>query len=89
MTVNNSKHFSNRRAVTSFVPYAILVTRGVYPTGSPGLPAKDSKEGQLLANELPCMHVRVLVPTYRESLTCIEATVRAALAAALPPNVKR
>ncbi len=25
--------------VTSFLPYAILITRGYYPTPSPGLPA--------------------------------------------------
>ncbi|KAG1672206.1 hypothetical protein FOA52_002907 [Chlamydomonas sp. UWO 241] len=29
---------------TSFAPYAILITRGVYPTGSPGLPAAGSPE---------------------------------------------
>ncbi len=25
--------------ISSFLPYAILITRGIYPTGSPGLPA--------------------------------------------------
>jgi hypothetical protein len=30
--------------VSSFVPYAILLCRGVFPTGSPGLDPADPKD---------------------------------------------
>jgi hypothetical protein len=85
--------------VTAFLPYALLLTRGMYPTGSPGLPAasEDPGVGEAAAVVPPSeqtpengwYHVRVLIPCYKEPLEVVSGTVQHALDAALPAHVRR
>jgi hypothetical protein len=35
--------------VSAFLPYAVFITRGIYPTGSPGLPAAGTMEAEAAA----------------------------------------
>eukprot|EP00955_Chlamydomonas_euryale_P087269 364282-Chlamydomonas_euryale.AAC.9 len=75
--------------ISSFVPYAILLTRGVFPTGSPGLKPADPLEIAALNEDELRFNVHVLVPTYKESLEIVAATVNAALEADLPAGSRR
>ncbi|KAL6758953.1 hypothetical protein V8C86DRAFT_3133889, partial [Haematococcus lacustris] len=75
---------------TAFLPYAILLLRSVYPTGSPGLPPRTDREASTAAmggmtprtdqTAFDCrLHVRVLVPCYKEPMEVVVATIMAAV----------
>ncbi|KAL6758967.1 hypothetical protein V8C86DRAFT_3133901, partial [Haematococcus lacustris] len=75
---------------TAFLPYAILLLRSVYPIGSPGLPPRTDKEASTAAmggmtprtdqTAFDCrLHVRVLVPCYKEPMEVVVATIMAAV----------
>jgi cellulose synthase/poly-beta-1,6-N-acetylglucosamine synthase-like glycosyltransferase len=70
---------------TAVLPYAVINTRHLHSTGTPGLPEDD---GTMVCNDCP-FHVRVLIPMYQESLDIVSATLSAALDAALPPSTIR
>ncbi|KAJ9523924.1 hypothetical protein QJQ45_022417 [Haematococcus lacustris] len=85
---------------TAFLPYAILLLRSVYPTGSPGLPPRTDREASTAAmagmtprtdqTAFDCrLHVRVLVPCYKEPMEVVVATIMAAVSAGLPSMTRR
>jgi len=66
--------------VTAMLPYALLMTRAILPTGSSGLPTAEEAE----PNEYYDFHVRVLVPCYNEPISIVKDTLMHALNAKLP-----
>ncbi|GFH05774.1 uncharacterized protein HaLaN_00291, partial [Haematococcus lacustris] len=85
---------------TAFLPYAILLLRSVYPTGSLGLPPGTDREASTAAvagmtprtdqTATDCrLHVRVLVPCYKEPMEVVVATIMAAVSAGLPSMTRR
>jgi cellulose synthase/poly-beta-1,6-N-acetylglucosamine synthase-like glycosyltransferase len=71
---------------TAVLPYALLNTRHLHSTGSPGLP--EDADGSDVCTDAP-FHVRVLIPCYNEPLDIVSATLSAALDAPLPPSTTR
>jgi hypothetical protein len=47
---------------------ALLITRGVYPTGSPDFPPADDSEEAEDQDQAPRFHVRILIPKHPQVL---------------------
>lgn len=66
---------------------ALLITRGVYPVGSNGLPENNTEKCPPISS--PSFHVSILIPCYKEPLEVVGSTVLAALATLLPASTTR
>ncbi|KAG1680162.1 hypothetical protein FOA52_000275 [Chlamydomonas sp. UWO 241] len=75
--------------LSSFTPYAILLCRGVFSTGSPGLDPADPKDLAQLDDATMRFNVHVLVPCYKEALEIIVNTINATLGAPMPHGGRR